>query len=336
MAPLVKLPAFSFFILLSALAHPGYAAETGAPLLSSPIACEVGKDCFVQNYVDTDSSSEARDYECGSLTYDGHKGTDIRLRNYVEMDKGVDVLAAAPGVVLRLRDEMDDVSVREVGIEAIKDREAGNSVIVDHGDGWVTQYAHMKLGSIVVKPGDTIEAGTKLGQVGLSGMTEFPHLHFELRHNDEIIDPYTGADMSAGCDLAPVPLWKPEIAWQFAYVPTGLLGSGFALGKPDLEAAQHGAYAEINATSESPALVFWIEVFGLQSGDTLTLTLNAPNGSQIVHNAIQLDRSKAQYFAFVGEKRPEQGWEPGDYTGTFEVVRGGQSALKGSAALTIK
>ena len=45
--------------------------------LGLPIDCTLGDTCYIQNYVDTDPSEEALDFQCGSLTYDGHKGTDF-------------------------------------------------------------------------------------------------------------------------------------------------------------------------------------------------------------------------------------------------------------------
>ena len=47
--------------------------------LGLPIACEPGRTCYIQNYTDVDPSASARDYKCGTLTYDGHNGTDFRL-----------------------------------------------------------------------------------------------------------------------------------------------------------------------------------------------------------------------------------------------------------------
>lgn len=44
-----------------------------------PIDCEVGRSCVIQYYVDHDSSKGARDYQCGTLSYDSHNGTDFRL-----------------------------------------------------------------------------------------------------------------------------------------------------------------------------------------------------------------------------------------------------------------
>jgi hypothetical protein len=303
---------------------PFASAASADPQFSLPLACTFGKDCFVQNYVDTDMSKAAKDFSCGALTYDGHKGTDIRLKNYVAMDVGVDVLAAASGTVLRTRDSMPDINVREIGAEAIKNREAGNSVIIDHGDGWVTQYAHMKRGSIAVKPGQMVKAGDRLGQVGLSGNTEFPHLHFEVRHDDRPVDPFTDETMEAGCGVKDHPLWKPDLP----YIPTGLLGNGFALEKPDSEMARHGAYATAALTLESPALVFWVDVFGLQAGDHLKLTLTAPDGGVMAQSDTPIGQSKAQFFAFAGKKHPDGGWKSGFYVGRIEVVRGDQIVVQ--------
>jgi hypothetical protein len=303
-------------LLAALLLAPGAAAAD--PQFSFPVACTLGRDCFVQNYVDTDMSAAARDFTCGSLSYDGHKGTDIRLKHYVAMAAGFEVLAAAPGTVLRTRDGMADVSVKEIGAAAIKNREAGNSVIVDHGDGWVTQYSHMRKGSVAVKPGQAVTAGTPLGLIGLSGNTEFPHLHFEVRHDDRSIDPFSGEPVAAGCGLASHGLWKIELP----YIPTGLLGDGFALERPKVDAARHGAYAATALTIESPALVYWIDVFGLQAGDRLRITLTDPDGAILAESETPIDRPKAQYFAFAGARHPGRGWKSGSYIGRLEVVRG--------------
>ena len=62
--------------------------------------------CFIQQYVDTLAGEAAEDYRCGPLSYDDHGGTDIRVRTMAEMEAGVAVIAAAPGVVKGLRDGM--------------------------------------------------------------------------------------------------------------------------------------------------------------------------------------------------------------------------------------
>ena len=69
-------------------------------------------------------------------------------------------------------------------------QDCGNGVLVDHGDGWETQYCHMKQGSVRVTSGDAVGAGAVLGQIGQSGMAAFPHLHLSVRHNADKIDPF--------------------------------------------------------------------------------------------------------------------------------------------------
>ena len=91
--------------------------------LKLPVACEVGRTCFIQNYVDVDASSSATDYRCGTLTYDSHNGTDFRLTSMRMQRAGVGVLAAAAGRVVRVRDGVPDVAVRATDREAVRGAE---------------------------------------------------------------------------------------------------------------------------------------------------------------------------------------------------------------------
>ncbi len=94
-----------------------------------------------------------------------HPGIDLRE------DYGVEVKATAPGRV---------VTAGAAG-------GYGNLVEIDHGFGLATRYAH--LSSIVVADGQEVAAGSVLGQVGMSGRTTGPHLHYEIRIDGEPVDP---------------------------------------------------------------------------------------------------------------------------------------------------
>lgn len=63
----------------------------------------------------------------------------------------------------------------------------GRMVEIDHGDGFTTRFAHMS--KILVKEGDTVEAGDLLGASGNSGRSTGPHLHYEVRRDGQALDP---------------------------------------------------------------------------------------------------------------------------------------------------
>lgn len=87
-------PILAIAVLVSSSVGPALSLE-----LELPIACVIGQTCFVQNYVDHDLSSGARDYMCGHQTYDGPDGTDFRLPSMAQERTGVAVRAAADGQV---------------------------------------------------------------------------------------------------------------------------------------------------------------------------------------------------------------------------------------------
>lgn len=64
----------------------------------------------------------------------------------------------------------------------------GNRVIVDHGGGYKTLYAHCN--SLNVKVGDYVNQGDVIAYVGTTGMSTGNHLHFEIRENDVTVNPY--------------------------------------------------------------------------------------------------------------------------------------------------
>ena len=253
-------------------------AQPEQPLtLELPLACRFGETCFIQQYFDHDPGPGAKDYRCGPMVYDGHDGVDLRLPTMAEQRKGVEVLAAAPGVVRGMRDGMDDVSVRVAGPQSVKGRECGNGVVLAHPGGWETQYCHMAMGSLRVKTGPSVRAGTVLGLVGMSGDAEFPHLHLAVRHNGEKIDPFAPDSRQGACGGGPS-LWSKDAAAALAYRSPTLLNAGFAAGPVTMDEVESGRVAGRVPADDSANMVAFVRAIGLRAGDVQTMILRAPGG----------------------------------------------------------
>ncbi|WP_254933591.1 M23 family metallopeptidase [Cyanobium sp. WAJ14-Wanaka] len=102
-------------------------------------------------------------YSTARAAWRMHTGVDLAAPS------GTPVLAALAGRVLAV----DVVSGY------------GNTVLLDHGQGVQTLYAHLQQAS--VRPGDWLEQGEGLGAVGMTGSASGPHLHFELRHRGPVL-----------------------------------------------------------------------------------------------------------------------------------------------------
>lgn len=293
------------------------------PLLEAPIQCEIGRDCFIQNYPDAESAvGDAHDYRCGSMTYDGLTSTDFRAPTLAAMRRGVPVIAAQSGIVAAVRDGMEDAPYTAADAEMIKGRECGNGVVVDHPQRWRTLYCHLRKGSVLVKPGDRVTTGQQLGLAGESGQAAFAQLGFEVRYAGQVVDPFRWRRFAA-CDAET--LWSPAAQAKLAYVSPSVINRGFAAGAVNMDAVEGGEIAPPLSTSD--ALVAYVRAIGLEKDDVLFLLLTDANGAQMRREEPALTHSKAQFLLFAGYKRPQQGWAPGVYRAHFEVRRGGRVVL---------
>jgi hypothetical protein len=177
----------------------------------------------------------------------------------------------------------------------------------------------MKRGSVLVRKGDKVRAGDTLGEVGLSGKTQFPHLHLSVRRDGAVVDPFAPTG-PGDCGVVPAQtLWADLPDYQ----PGGVLGTGFSAAIPDYTAIRNGAGDQAPLDANAPALVFWAYAFGGQVGDQLELTVTGPGGALVSHSEA-LERNQAQFFRAAGRRLRGGHWPAGQYQGLARLLRDGQ------------
>jgi len=114
------------------------------------------------------------------LTADGRffNGDKGDLRSYPAF--GADVHAVADGTVVAVVDDLAEQVPGASPVDLPLDQYAGNRVVQDIGGGNFVMYAHLQPGSVKVKAGDRLTTGQPLANVGNTGNTTMPHLHFQL------------------------------------------------------------------------------------------------------------------------------------------------------------
>ncbi len=220
--------------------------------LTAPIEGAPGVTVHYGAYFDH-GTTVPRDYTCGIKAYAGHRGVDILLRNFTVQDSGVGVIAAAPGTVLLTADgAFDRSTVNGSG-------GFGNHVIVDHADFTRTIYAHLRRGSIFVQPGAPV-AGTRLGLVGSSGNSNWPHLHFEVQQGTAV-DPFLGT-----CGHLGRSLWASQLPYQDAFKVVDA-------GTTNLPSVSFAMLLERPATVDTflttdPSLLYWLSLANINATAT--------------------------------------------------------------------
>jgi Peptidase family M23 len=201
--------------------------------------------------------------------------------------------------------------------------------LLAHRDGWVTQYCHMARDSILVKRGQRVEAGTPIGRVGLSGKTEFPHLHFSVRLHDKKVDPFAYGQDEGAC-AAGRSLWDAALRDKLIYRQREIVNFGFADGPVDMSQIESGEVRRQAPKVSSPALVAYVRAIGLKAGDELEFKIIAPDGSVFFQERRKpLDRAQAQ-FLLMGGRKGRAPWASGIYTAHLSILHEAKDVLQRS------
>ena len=230
----------------------------------TPIQGEYLKDFYLVNYVDWADSS-ILDHNCGKKTYDGHQGTDFVIRNFKQMDDGVNIVAAEEGIVTYVVDSLFDRSKTAVS------GGFGNYICIKHPSKYYTYYAHLKKNSAVVKVGDTVKAGDIIGQVGSSGYTSDPHLHFEVWYDSlYLVDPFQG-----NCGN-PTTLWLDPLQYVHEF---GIIDHDLSNFIPTLDTLKERLPSQKLFTTNDQVINYWIQGYGVFLGDSSKIKWYTPENT---------------------------------------------------------
>ncbi|MEE2691359.1 MAG: peptidoglycan DD-metalloendopeptidase family protein [Pseudomonadota bacterium] len=166
--------------------QPAPRADASA-LVMMPVDGEITLD-FGKSFIDKSGQNRK-----------AHEGVDIRAA------EGTAVVAPGDGVVLEATDDYQGQPAW------------GKVVVVDHGGGLVTRYAH--LSAYDVKKGERVRAGEKIAEVGQTGVVTGPHLHFETILDGVRVDPLALVEGSGRRAAAPLAPAAPRLAASAAPDP---------------------------------------------------------------------------------------------------------------------
>jgi murein DD-endopeptidase len=191
----------------------------------------------------------------------------------------------------------------------------------------------MRKGSITVARGDRITVGTVLGLVGLSGKTEFPHLHFQVHKDKDIVDPFVGLTRSKPCGVSRQPLWKPGTLSHLPYQEPVVIGVGFGTAPPPKGAGVAEGTGESVLSRNSGKFLLWAEIYRVKASDTLVVTIIGPDGKKFRDVKVPIKRDLPYARRIATFRTQGNPWRAGVYRGFVSIDRGGKR--KSSVTTTV-
>jgi hypothetical protein len=289
--------------------------------MSLPMLCPEGHDCWITNYPDQDQSHSAKDYKCGTLSTDGQQNTDFSVGSKLAIRAGIPIYAVAPGVVLGARNNMDDNFRAKGKVTVPPKQHCGNGILIEHQDGWRTQYCHLRKGSVTVKREEEVVEGQKLGLMGLSGDTDHPHLEFTLRQENVPIDPFTGTAMPDSCGAKGGSLWKSPEDPLLTYISASIVGGGFSDKRPQKIGSASDERDIRIFSRQSGSMYLWADVSGLRPDDQLEFEVFGPEGDQALEHTNNIKRLEFRKRAYVEFRKRSIIWPSGQYRGLVTLRR---------------
>jgi hypothetical protein len=241
------------------------------------------------HYVDLDPTSGVTDWFCQAVTYHGHRGNDMTIRDFMEMDQGRFVVAGAEGTVFWAGDSNYDRNTVPGG--------SNNYIDILHADGSHSIYLHFRQWSTRVAAGDHVYQGQPIGLVGSSGDSSNPHVHFEIQDSGgNAIDPYAGPCRTGAT------LWSFTQPAHVSQNAMDLADAGLHVWQPwywfIVQPPPQMTHVWQNAAN---ALYFWIKFTDCHNGDVSNVRLYDPTNAKYAETSYTHTAFSAwdwMYFTF--------------------------------------
>lgn len=248
--------------------------------LSFPLLCQLNQDCWI-------------------LTSE-EKGTDIAVKTYNESGKATPVLSAQDGTVVLVNKDINNQSFY------------GNSVVVEHTNGWKTVYSHLKTGSINTEVGKFAGKGKQIAELGMSGKADYPHLHFTVYKNGEFYKPS----------------WDPLSKNDYSAKDLVLAKAGVSMITPDLNSIREGKYDATTVLSDTPTIYLWVYGFKLKKGDFIKFSMKNSNNVSVISSVVEVSADYTETFYTISKPKGEESWSVGNYKAKVELIRASNGIAK--------
>jgi murein DD-endopeptidase MepM/ murein hydrolase activator NlpD len=250
-----------------------------------PIGGVPNQDWDIGFYQDHDISAIRVDHQGKTWNYDNHNGTDFDIKNFEQMAyPGIPVLAAADGEVFTAEDGHFDKNTCNTGCGVCLNNVV-NYIEIDHANGQRTAYYHLKKGSLLVTKGQKVKRGQKIAEVGSSGNSAGPHLHFGVMNgpgyvmsasSGDLVDPFEGPLNPTSENLwMTAPPYAESVVNVFdGGVVNHSLNTCEWLERPDNDLIYMGPF------SDSDRVYFWTQFRGgVTASNYVTYKLYRPNAT---------------------------------------------------------
>lgn len=195
--------------------------------------------------------------------------------------------------------------------------------------------------SITIKENQEVKKGQVLGFVGLSGKTEFPHLHITVKRNNIVLDPFLGTEPSINynCNNSSqtdkASLWDDATYAKLKYIDTAILNFYTTTKIPTKFLARTGQYRESTIDKNSKNIILWADIMGVQKGDNILFEIVDTNGNNVFKSIQEVPKKYVLYFIYAGERLNKNKFSKGEYTSKLTLTRDNKVVTSSSKSISV-